>query len=333
MASGEWRSQRTISQSPISKSVQSVKSVDSSSPPVTIIIVAWNQLYKTLACLEAVAAGDYGNARVLLVDNGSTPPLAEAIHAHFPSIEVLRLPRNLGFAGGYNAGLREALSGPADLFLLLNNDTLPAPDALSQLVACLAAAPDVGLATAKIYYAAEPSRIWTVGANLNVFLDLKDGGQGEIDAGQWAAPRDVDFAPFCAVLIRREVLEEVGLLDEEFFLYYEDMDYCRRMRRAGRRLRLCPDAHVWHDVSASSGGRDSPTERYWMAQSSGRYFRKHGRGPRMLLIIPFRLFSALKMTVRLLAAGKREALRAYWAGLLIGWRTGKSVTPKRRDTR
>ncbi len=306
-----------------------MKSVDpsSSSPAVTIIIVAWNQHDKTLACLAAVTAGDYANASVLLVDNGSASPLAAAVIERFPAVQVLRLPENLGFAGGYNAGLREAMSGAADLFLLLNNDTLPAPDALSQLVACLAGAPDVGLATAKIYYAAEPRRIWTVGANLNVFLDLKDGGQGQIDAGQWAAPRDVDFAPFCAVLVRREVVEEVGQLDEEFFLYYEDMDYCRRMRRAGWRLRLCPEAHVWHDVSASSGGRDSPTERYWMAQSSGRYFRKHGRGARLLLIVPFRLFSALKMTVRLLAAGKREALRAYWSGLIIGWRTGRAITP------
>ena len=313
-----------------------MRSVDSSSLPVTIIIVAWNQLDKTLACLAAVAAGDYANARVLLVDNGSVPPLAEAIHARFPAVAVLRLPRNLGFAGGYNAGLREALSGPADLYLLLNNDTLPAADALSHLMACLAGAPDVGLATAKIYYAADPRRIWTVGANLNIFLDLKDGGQGQLDGGQWPtawdAPRDVDFAPFCAVLLRRAVFEEVGLLDEEFFLYYEDMDYCRRMRRAGWRIRLCPDAHVWHDISASSGGRDSPTERYWMAQSSGRYFRKHGRGPRMALIIPFRLLSALKMTVRLLVAGKREALRAYWVGLLIGWRTGRAVTPRRETT-
>ena len=296
-----------------------MKSVDSSSPPVTIIIVAWNQLDKTLACLEAVAAGDYTDTRVLLVDNGSQPPLTEAIQARFPAVGVLRLPRNVGFAGGYNAGLRHALNGAAGLFLLLNNDTLPAPDALRYLVSCLHNAPDVGLVTAKIYYAAEPSRIWTVGANLNVFLDLKDGGQGQIDAGQWAAPRDMDFAPFCAVLLRREVIEQVGLLDEGFFLYYEDMDYCRRMRRAGWRLRLCPQAQVRHDVSASSGGRDSPMERYYMAASSGRYFRKHGRGPRMLLIVPFRLFSALKMTVRLLAAGKRDALRAYWRGLRAGW--------------
>ena len=306
--------------------MKSVKSVVSSSPPVTVIIVAWNQLEKTLACLTTVAALDYPAVRVLLVDNGSAPPLAEAVAARFPAVEMLRLPDNLGFAGGYNAGLRQAMTADSPYFLLLNNDTLLEQDVLTHLVTELEAAPTVGLATAKIYYAAAPDCIWTVGANLNVFLDLKDSGQNQIDAGQWAAPRDVDFAPFCAILIRRAVIESVGLLDEAFFLYYEDMDYCRRARAAGWRIRLAPEAHVYHDVSASSGGRDSPMERYYMAESGGRYFRKHGRGPRLLLIVPFRLLSALKMTARLLLAGKREALRAYWRGLRAGW-TGDRRPP------
>ncbi len=296
-------------------------------PPVTLIIVAWNQLEKTLACLETVAALDYPDWRVVLVDNGSEPPLAEAIAARFPDVTTLRLPANLGFAGGYNAGLRHGLEGDGRHFLLLNNDTLLEPDVVAALAAEMERHDDVGLVTAKIFYAAEPRRIWTTGANLNVFLDLKGGGRDEIDRGQWDSPRDIDFAPFCAMLIRREVFESVGLLDEAFFLYYEDMDYCLRARAAGWRLRYCPAARVLHDVSASSGGRDSPIVRYWMAQSSGRYFRKHGRGPRMLLIVPFRLASAVKMTARLLLGGKREALRAYWKGLWIGWRTGRADTP------
>lgn len=294
---------------------------------VTIVIAAWNQLDKTLECLETVAALTYPNVNTILVDNGSEPPLAPAITGRFPAVEVLRLEDNLGFAGGYNAGIRRALAGSATALLLLNNDTLAAPDALDHLVAALDAAPDAGLITAKIYYANEPRRIWTVGANLNVVLDLKDNGQNEIDAGQWDAPRDVDFAPFCAILVRRAVFEQVGLLDEAYFLYYEDMDYCRRARLAGWRIRLSPDAHVLHAVSASSGGAETPVKRYWLAQSSGRYFRKHGRGPRMLLIVPFRLASAIKISLRLLKSGRRDTLRAYWAGLLIGWRTGCATTP------
>lgn len=295
-------------------------------PPITLVTVAWNQLEKTLNCLAAVDTLAYTNLSTILVDNGSEPPLEEAVAAHHPTVKILRLPRNLGFAGGYNTGIRHALQSDAAYILLLNNDTLPERCMLEHLVTEMEIS-GAGLATPKIYYAADPQRIWTVGANLNIFLDLKDGGAGQIDTGQWDVPRDIDFAPFCAVLIRREVFESVGLLDEEFFLYYEDMDYCRRARSGGWRIRLCPDARVLHDVSASSGGRNSPMERYWMAQSSGRYFRKHGRGPRMLLIIPFRMASAIKMTARLLVTGKRDALRAYWRGLLIGWRTGRATTP------
>ena len=312
---------------------------------IAIVIVAWNQRDKTLDCLASVAALRHAPGRVVLVDNGSEPALAEVVAGRFPDVEVLRLPRNLGFAGGYNAGLRHVLLGGPAAVLLLNNDTLLAPDALDQLIAEMeekrltegreearaqgadGETKQVGLVTAKIHYATEPERIWTVGANLNIFLDLKEGGQGQRDTGQWAAPRDVDFAPFCGILVRREVFATVGLLDEGFFLYYEDMDYCRRARLAGWRIRLCPTAHILHAVSASSGGRDSPLERYWMAQSSGRYFRKHGRGPRLLLIVPFRLASAAKMTARLLLAGKTTALRAYWRGLWLGWRTGRATTP------
>jgi GT2 family glycosyltransferase len=296
-------------------------------PPVTLIIVAWNQLEKTLACLESVADLTYPHLNTILVDNGSDPPLAGAIAERFPAVKILRLPRNTGFAGGYNAGLRRALEGQSDYFLLLNNDTELAADVIEHLVAEMATAPDVGLVTAKIYYADEPDRIWTVGNNLNVFLDLKDGGENEIDRGQWSEARDIDFAPFCGILIRRAVIERVGFLDEGFFLYYEDMDYCRRAQLAGYRLRLCPDAHIRHAVSASTGGLETAIKRYWLAQSSGRYFRKHGRGARMALIIPFRLASAIKTTARLLLSGRGDVAKAYWAGLVAGWRSGEATTP------
>jgi GT2 family glycosyltransferase len=295
-------------------------------PPVTLIIVAWNQLEKTLACLETVAALNYPRLDTILVDNGSDPPLAEAVTGRFPAVEVIRLPHNIGFAGGYNAGMRRGLERQSDYFLLLNNDTELATGVVEHLVAQMATAPNVGLVTAKIYYADEPDRIWTVGNNLNVFLDLKDGGDNQIDRGQWSGARDIDFAPFCGILIRREVIERVGLLDEGFFLYYEDMDYCRRARLAGYRLRLSSDAHIWHAVSASTGGLETPVKRYWLAQSSGRYFRKHGRGARMALIVPFRLASAIKTTARLLLNRRGDVARAYWGGLLAGWRSGEAIT-------
>lgn len=298
-----------------------------SAPPVTLITVAWNQLDKTLACLESIAQLTYPSVRTILVDNGSEPPLAEAVTARFPTVELLRLPRNLGFAGGYNAGIAAALAGDMEALFLLNNDTIVAPDALNHLMATVSETTDIGLAAAKVYYARDPRRIWTVGNNLDVFLDVTDGGEKELDTGQWSSPRDIEFAPFCAVLLRRAAVEQTGLLDEQFFLYYEDLDYCRRLRSGGWRLRFSPNAHVWHDVSLSSGGRDSPMERYYMALSSGRYFRKHGSGTRMLAILPFRSASALRTTWRLARRGRWTALRAYWTGLGRGWGTGEATAP------
>ena len=128
---------------------------------VTVVIVAWNQVQKTLDCLATVAALSTPPGRVLLVDNGSEPPLAPAVAARFPAVELLRLPDNRGFAGGYNAGIRAALEGGAAAVLLLNNDTLVAPDALDRLAEALAADERIGLVTAKITYAADPQRIWT----------------------------------------------------------------------------------------------------------------------------------------------------------------------------
>lgn len=296
--------------------------------PVCVVIAAWNQIDKTLACLETVAAQQYPDCALVLVDNGSEQSFQEILAHEYPQVKVLTNSRNLGFAGGYNTGLSYGLSQGYELFFLLNNDTLLAPDCLRRLVEGIDSEPDIGLVTAKIYYASDRRRIWTVGNLLRPWLlEVRNGGEKEVDQGQWDQVRPIDFAPFCGVLLKRNLLERVGLLDEDYFLYYEDMDYCRRARQAGFELRLVPSAKIWHAVSTSSGGRDSPVERYWMAQSSGRYFRKHGFNWRIPFILSYRLASAAKMTARLLGKGRTRALLAYWLGLMIGWGTGRSTTP------
>lgn len=298
------------------------------SPEVCVLITAWNQADKTMACLRTVFSQDYASCSVLLVDNGSEDDTVEQVSITYPDVEIVRTGRNLGFAAGYNIGMRRALARGFDYIFLLNNDTLLAPDCLSQLVQETNANPGVGLVTAKIYDAAEPKRIWTVGGRFHPWtLEVEQKGQGQIDRGQWDEARDIEFAPLCGVLLRRTMLEEIGLLDEQFFVYYEDMDFCLRAHEAGFRLRLAPRAHMWHVVAASSGGRDSPQERYWMAQSSGRYFRKHATGWRLGVIIPYRLGSAVKTSIRLLVRSRLRALVAYWWGLGIGWVTGRATTP------
>lgn len=293
---------------------------------VCVLTVAWNQVEKTLACLATVFEQTILPDEVILVDNASTDNTIVQVTSQFPEVTVLAQPENRGFAGGYNVGLRYALENDFDYVLLINNDTLLAVDCLQQLLAKAKTTPGAGLITAKIYYAEDRERIWTVGAKAHPrLLDMIDKGNDELDRGQWSEARDIDFAPLCGVLLTRPVLETVGLLDEQYFVYYEDMDYCHRIRKAGFRLRLAPDAVIYHAVSASSGGQNTPMERYWMAQGSGRYFRKMATWSQLAWIVPFRLGSAVKITLLLTLQGKFRAVGAYWLGLMWGWGTGRAT--------
>ncbi|MGH2536597.1 MAG: glycosyltransferase family 2 protein [Candidatus Promineifilaceae bacterium] len=287
---------------------------------VCVITTAWNHVDETLACLASIEAQDYPDITILLVDNGSTDNTAGQVRARHPQVEIISLPENLGPTRGYNAGFRRALEKGSGWLFLVNNDTVLAPDCVRQLLAEGYEAADVGLLMPKIYYAAEPERIWSVGGWENPrSLEVIRPGADELDRGQWEQALDLDDIPFCAVMIRRATLEKVGLPDETFFLYYEDRDFSRRAKQAGYRLRLAPAAKVWHAVSTSSGGQDSPQERYWVARSGMLFMRKNARSRRhWLTAVPLRAVAAARTSLRLLRRGRLDSLRAYWRGLWHG---------------
>jgi GT2 family glycosyltransferase len=235
----------------------------------------------------------------------------------FPDVEIIVNDKNLGFAAGCNVGMRYALNQGADYVFLLNNDTLIDPAALGHLVEL--AVDDVGMVAPKIYYADEPTRIWSIGGTRHPLTTEKTGdARNELDTGQWEEVLERDYLPACALLVSRRLLDEVGLFDERFFMYYEDADLALRARRAGFRLLLAPQAKVWHKVSISSGGSDSPNERYWMARSSVRFYRQHVRGLHWLIVLPYRTGSAVKMVSRLLWSRRGRSAWAYLRGLRDG---------------
>jgi GT2 family glycosyltransferase len=286
-------------------------------PLVYAITLNWNRRDDTLACLESLSKLDYPNTRLLVIDNGSRDGSAGAISEQFPEVELIVNARNLGFAAGCNVGLRHALEHGAEHIFLINNDTLVDPQALRHLVAL--SGPDVGMVAPKIYYAAEPKRLWSVGGMRHPLTLEKTGdARGQLDQGQWEAVLERDYFVGCALLLSRLLLTQVGLFDERFFMYYEDSDLSLRARQAGFRLLFAPQAHIWHKVAISSGGSDSPNERYWMARSSVIFFRKHVRGPRWLVVLPYRTGSAVKTVSRLLLRWRWSAAKAYLLGLRDG---------------
>ncbi len=290
-------------------------------PLVYAVTLNWNRPDDTIACLRSLAAQTYPNLRTLVVDNGSTDDSLARIAAACP--EALRLARgdNGGFARGMNLGIREALARGAAFVFILNNDTFLAEDAVARLVAAMRMTAVFAALAPIIYYADAPQRVWSVGGQINPWLlETRENLRGAIDEGQWTAVMERDFVPGCGLLLTRASLEKTRGFDERFFMYYEDLDFCLRIRETGQKIGVLPTAKMWHKVSLSSGGSDSPNERYWMARSSVLYFRKHARWWQWPLIGFWRLGSALRTTWRLGRAGQRGALRAYWRGLWHGVR-------------
>jgi len=286
-------------------------------PLVLAVVVNWNRGEDTQECLRSLEQQTYPRVGIIVVDNGSEDGSPESIQRNFPGVELIRLSRNTGFAGGFNRGIERALSRGGDCVLILNNDTVADRLMVEKLVGNLR--PGAGIAFPKIYFYDDPLRLWSVGARRQFLtLEMTDKAIGQLDRGQWDEVQERDYVTGCALLVQREVFEKVGLFDERYFAYYEDMDFSFRVREAGWRMLLVPEARLWHKVALTSGGQDSPAERYLMAKGSVLFFGRHGGGWRRLFIVPFRLGSAIKTTGKLLARRKFKSVQTYWKGLSEG---------------
>ena len=247
-------------------------------PTVALVILNWNNPEDTLACLRSVAKLDNPLLRVIVVDNGSTDDSVGRVRNEHPSIALIEIGANLGYAAGNNVGSRFALSYDVDYVCIINNDVIVTPDFLAPMVDAMAAN-DVGVITPLVALMAKPDTIWALGSA----VDRKTGIVTRQHAGQEVAvlqphpPFDVDIASGAAMLIKRAVLERVGYLDEAFYLYYEETDWCLQVRRAGYRILAVPASVVYHRVSATLG-QESPITDYYMLRNHLRFISRHWSG-------------------------------------------------------
>ena len=253
-------------------------------PRVAIIVLNWNGLSDTLDCLKSLAQLDYPNHRVVVVDNGSTDGSVSIIREQFPKMTLIENSENMGYAGGNNVGLHHVMAQGEDYALLLNNDTVVDPGFARVLVDAAEAEPTVGIAGPTIYYHECPDVIWSAGGG----IDWQQGstrmvGLNERDEGQFGAePRAVDFIAGCAMLVRRAVLEQAELLDERFFAYYEETEWCVRAARVGFQIVHVPLAHIWHKISPAAQA-DSPLVHYYMTRNRLLFLKVSGAGLRAWL--------------------------------------------------
>jgi hypothetical protein len=301
-----------------------------SKPSVTVVILNWNGRDDTLACLESVEKIAYPNFRVIVVDNGSADNSVAAIRTAFPEVELIETGRNLGFAGGNNVGIRRALERGADYVLLLNNDTEVDPGILDAFVAAAERFPDAGVFSGKIYFHTEPNRIWYAGAQWNPkTVRFDQVGEGLLDDGiSYSTACETGYACGCAFFMSAGQLREVGLLDEDFFLYFEETDWCFRAKEKGHPSVFVPDAKLWHKVSVSFGGEGSPLALYFTTRNRLLWAKRHAK-PTQRLQVHARAFRSLFRRFVLPLAGTRLrgafTPKAWWWSVRDAYRDPRNL--------
>ncbi len=300
---------------------------------ICIIIVNWNGKDDTLRCLSSIKGIDTRgySLSTIVVDNGSTNDSVAVIKKKHPWVTLIETKKNLGFTGGNNVGITHAMEHGADYIWLLNNDTIVDRNALTLVEAFTV--PHIGIAGSKIYFAPghEYHRdryttsqrgkvLWYAGGLVdwdNVYASHR--GVDEVDKGQFDKEEDTPYVTGCSFMIRRAVIEKIGGLDERYYLYLEDLDYCLKAKKAGFRLVYNPKSIIWHVNAGSSGGAGNPLHEYYLTRN------------RLLIgmrYAPLRTkFALIREAGRFLLGGSTIKRQAVMDALVGKW--GKQYEPKK----
>jgi GT2 family glycosyltransferase len=297
-------------------------------PVVWVVVLNWNRPKDTYLCVESLQASDYAALRILVVDNGSDVKKYEELCALGSGVGIVRSEDNLGFAAGNNIGIRHALDQGADYVLLVNNDTIVAPEMIGMLVEAMERDPAFGVAGPIIYYMDQPQEVWFAGYRIKGELYVLRRGLRLEPPLQ--PVEDVDFVSGCGMLLRREMVERVGMFSPEYFMYYEDLDLCLRAKRAGWRIACVTGASMWHKVSASSGGSESPMKQYHQVRSSLIFYRRYTRGVMFLVNMSLRLAHAAYSLLRYVVRGTLNLamLKHYFRGVKEGVQDAPHSAPR-----
>ena len=281
-------------------------------PLISVIVANWNGRRYLEKCLASLAAQTYPALEVIVVDNGSSDGSVLWIAKHFPAVQVIANPNNRGFAVANNQGI--ALSRGA-FVALLNNDAWAEPGWLANLYAAAEQESRVGMVASLMLSADRPDLVDSTGICVDrcgISWD-RAGGQS---AARWASGPAEVFGPCAgAALYRREMLDEVGGFDVDFFAYLEDVDLAWRARWLGWQARYAPAARV-HHIHSGTGGEGSAFKTYWLARNKIVMILKNYALPQLWLYLPLILiYDAMSLAAALSGAQRWSALR----GRLDGW--------------
>lgn len=300
-------------------------------PFVCIIILNWNGLKDTIECIESLKKIKYQNYKIIVVDNASSNDEAYALREKYPEgIDILLAKENYGYTGGNNIGIEYALEKyNPDFILILNNDIIVDQDFLNHLVNVAQSDPQIGIVGGKVYYHRYPNLIQAAGAGLNMYFGkFYHIGDRKIDHKRYDYQKRVDYVMGCCMLIKRKVIEKVGLLDERYFCYWDESDYCFRCHRVGYDVVYTPLAKIWHKnpvklkiwEHSQNKGRKTILPYYFSTRNNFIFMRKHANTLQYIsFILYFFTFRFIFQTgVCLVFHRDYQRYIALWKGIIDG---------------
>ncbi len=284
-------------------------------PLVYAVVLTYNHVEDTLECLDSLSQQTYKNIRVLVVDNGSQDNTPTLVKQKFPNVQVVETGQNLGVPWGYNIGFSTALEAGAEYVLMLNNDTILAPDMLEKLFDAATSDSNIAIAMPMVLYHDEPEVIWAAGAKRRIFPPaIVVIGEGKSEQRHAVESKEIEFAISCGLLIHRRAFEKVGLFDPGYFFYFDDWDFSERVRAHGLTICYVPSARMWHKVSRTTKQAGSRALFYQVyGESTTRFYRRHGRP--VFISLPIHLAYIM---IREAYKGNGLMLKHFLAGVLSG---------------
>ena len=300
-------------------------------PLISIITINYNGLDDTCAMLKSLEALTYPNFEIIVVDNGSTHDPSEIISSQFPEVTMVRSEKNLGFTGGNNLGIKLA---NGNYYFLLNNDTIIySTDLLEELITPLLEKKEVGMSSPKIRYHDHPDIIQFAGyEKINPVTGRnKQIGDREIDKGQYDSPCYTHYAMGAALMVKREVIDQIGLMHDLFFLCYEELDWSSQAVKSGFKIFFQPKAIIYHKESMSLG-KVSAVKTYYNTRNRILFMRRNSSViERFLFYCYCTLFTIPKNTASFLLKGQFQYLRAFFCVIL--WNLSHTNLYSRHDFR
>jgi GT2 family glycosyltransferase len=299
-----------------------------SQPRVGIVIVNHNHKEDLRVCLDAWQKIDYPNHVVLVSDNDSTDGTSDMLKAEFPQVRVRAYRPQLGFAKAVSEGLKE-LGDECEFVFVNGNDTAVAPDIISVMVEAMQQHPDYGVVGAKVMFFDDRARIQNLGYRLNSFHGFAHSiGRWQQDGPAFMQDFECDFVDGCALFVRTDLARRVGYFRDEYGFYFEESDFCLKVKKAEFKVVALHRARIWHKVSSTAGYK-SPLKAYYITRNSLNFLQTHRVGVYPLSVLMYLGIIVPGQIIMYLLARRPRAVIAMINGVLDWWRGNLGLRLKR----